>query len=307
MTRAPITQVLQDVLLRRVLPGGGLADRPGGQYRTDATAWGTVALAASNADRQSLDRLRSRLLREQQRDGRLCIESNRSDSYWPTPIAILAWRGDQACESAKDRAIAFVLTTTGNHYAAKSEEPAGHDTFLKGWPWISGTHSWIEPTAVAVIALNSEGYGGHARIREAKAMILDRQLPHGGWNYGNSFVFGQELRPMPETTGAALASLAGMVDRQHIEKALDYLLNEVGRLTTPISLGWSLIGLAAWNLWPANGVALVERCLVNQSRFGEYDTSSLSLLFLGALAGQPDDNLNVSGFPRAGRLENASQ
>ena len=43
-------------------------------------------------------------------------------------------------------------------------------------------------------------------------MMLDRQLPHGGWNYGNTYVFGRELRPMPESTGAALTGLAGQVE-----------------------------------------------------------------------------------------------
>ena len=62
--------------------------------------------------------------------------------------------------------------------------------------------------------------------------------------------------------------------------------SEVDRLRTPISLGWGLLGLAAWDLWPSNGTTLVERCLANQSRYGEYDTSALCLLFLGALAGE---------------------
>ena len=124
-------------------------------------------------------------------------------------------------------------------------------------------------------------------------MILDRQLPRGGWNYGNTLVFGQELHPMPESTGAALAGLAGMVGRDKVIRSLDYLQGEVDRLCTPISLGWSLLGLAAWDLWPSNGAALVERCLANQSRYGDYDTSALCLLFLGALAGEMDAKTNL--------------
>jgi hypothetical protein len=78
---------------------------------------------------------------------------------------------------------------------------------------VAGTHSWIEPTALGVIALKAAGHERHERVQEAIRMILDRQLPHGGWNYGNTFVFGRELRPMPESSGAALAGLAGQVER----------------------------------------------------------------------------------------------
>jgi hypothetical protein len=151
---------------------------------------------------------------------------------------------------------------------------------------VADTHSWIEPTALAVIALKATGHGQHGRVREAIRMMLDRQLPHGGWNYGNTLTFGRELHPMPESTGAALTGLAGEVDRETISRSLDYLQGEADRLRTPISLGWALLGLAAWGVRPAKGEALVERCLANQSRYGEYDTSALCLLFLGALAGK---------------------
>ena len=91
---------------------------------------------------------------------------------------------------------------------------------------------------------------------------------------------------MPESTGAALAGLAGMVDRDTISPSLSYLQSEVTRLRTPISLGWSLLGLAAWGLTPPNALSLVERCLASQKRYGEYETSALCLLFLGALAAE---------------------
>jgi hypothetical protein len=143
------------------------------------------------------------------------------------------------------------------------------------------------------MALRAAGYGQHDRVLEAIRMILDRQLPHGGWNYGNTLMFGKELHPMPDSTGAALTGLAGAVDQDTVSRSLDYLQGEVDRLRTPISLGWSLLGLAAWDLWPLNGAALVERCLANQTRYGEYDTSALCLLFLGALAGERDTKTSL--------------
>ena len=100
-----------------------------------------------------------------------------------------------------------------------------------------------------------------------------------------TIVFGKELVPVPEGTGAALASLAGVIEERDVARSLNYLEGEVDRLRTPISLGWTLIGLAAWGRWPTKGSALIERCLANQNRYGGYDTSSLCLLALGGLAG----------------------
>lgn len=260
-------------------------DRSGGVFHVPATAWSILALRAAGEPHENLERSRRRLTDEQEVDGRLSIDHVHRDVCWLTALSILAWDHSSSCQAAQERGARFLLETTGVHPENKPGDPATHNSVLRGWPWVLGTHSWIEPTALAVIALKTTGQGQHGRVREAIRMMLDRQLLHGGWNYGNTLVFGRELHPMPESTGAALTALAGEVDRQTISRSLDYLQGEADRLRTPISLGWVLLGLAAWGVWPSNGTALVERCLANQTRYGEYDTSALCLLFLGALAG----------------------
>ena len=285
MSCSSLTQIVETAISSRLLADGGLADRPGGRFRIDATAWGILALQASGARLELLEPLRARLAGEQGEDGRVWMDRDHPDAYWPTPLAILAWRDSPANRLAQSRAIRFLLDATGVHYHRRPDDPLAHNTFLKGWPWIARTHSWIEPTALGVAALQATGLGWHDRVREAVLMMLDRQLPHGGWNYGNTLVFGQELHPMPESTGAALAGLAGQVPQNQVALSLEYLLGAVGRLRTPLSLGWALLGLAAWGRTPANSAALVERCLANQTRYGPYDTSALSLLFLAASGG----------------------
>lgn len=279
--------LLGNELAQRALPEGGYADRPQGHFRSDATAWGILAARTIGRNQESLEPHRRRLVREQAEDGRVRVSPQHPECYWPTALAILAWEGSPASHSAQSLAIGFLLNTTGIHFAKNSESPSVHDTALKGWPWIENTHSWVEPTATCLLALRMTGYGQHDRVHEAVGMLLDRQLPHGGWNAGNTVVFGHELHPMPEGTGSALASLAGVVEEREVARSLDYLQGEVDRLRTPISLGWTLIGLAAWGRWPTKGSALVERCLANQRRYGGYDTSSLCLLALGGFAGDP--------------------
>ena len=285
------------MLSKRKLPGGGLADRPAGLFRADATAWAILCFLASGEPAESLEADRSKLRSEQGSDGRVSVNKNHPDSYWPTPLAILAWQNSQTCRSAHDRAIQFLIETAGEHPKRKDNDPWTHDTALKGWSWVEGTNAWVEPTALCVMALRAAGYGAHARASEAARMILDRQLPHGGWNAGNTLIYGKELHPNPEGTASALCALAGEVDRQVVIRSLSYLKDEVERIRTPISLGWALLGLAAWNQFPTDGAALVERCLAGSARYGEYDTSALCLLFLGALAGEPDRNIAFLSYP----------
>ncbi len=284
MSPSSLRKSVEVVLSRRLLPDGGMAGSLGGALHIDSTAWGVLVFRASGGTHEVIEQLCSILVREQGGDGRVCINRAHPDSYWPTPLAVLAWLDSTASQVAQSRAVHFLLNTTGVHFPKSPTEPSAHDPNIKGWPWIEDTHSWVEPTAMCVMALRATGHGQHDRVREALRMILDRQLPHGGWNVGNTLVFGRELYPMPETTGAALVALAGEVDRSEVARSIDYLRGEVDRLSTPISLGWSLLGLSAWDRSPANGLALVERCLGNQDRYGGYDTSSLCLLALGALA-----------------------
>ncbi|HEU5407517.1 MAG TPA: prenyltransferase/squalene oxidase repeat-containing protein [Nitrospira sp.] len=278
----------EGTLLRRALPGGGFSGRPGGQFQADSTAWCILALTANGGPVDLLDQSRHLLIREQLPDGRLCVSKTHPASFWPTSLAILAWQDSEPCREAQQRAIRFLLDTTGFHFPRESDAPSPHNSLLKGWPWVGETHSWVEPTAMAMMALRATGHSHHDRVQEAVRMLLDRQLPHGGWNYGNTLVFGKELHPMPESTGAALAGLASAVDRDAVMPSLTYLSDQVTRLRTPISLGWSLLGLAAWRMSPPNAVTLVERCLANQERYGEYETSALCLLLLGALAAEVD-------------------
>jgi hypothetical protein len=131
---------------------------------------------------------------------------------------------------------------------------------LVGWPWVAGTHSWVEPTAYAVLALRAAGKSEHARVREAVELILDRALPEGGWNYGNRRIFDNVLRPFPATTGVALAGLIKEPRDDRIDVAIDYLGRALQRVRAPLSLAWGLIGLRAWKAQPPDAEAWLAQC-----------------------------------------------
>ncbi len=130
---------------------------------------------------------------------------------WATSFALLLWQTAGGFEQERRLAAAWLL---GERVATtpRSAVPAGitgHDPSLAGWPWVEGTHAWVEPTAVAVLALAREGFIGHPRVLDGVRLLRDRQLATGGWNYGNTTVFGQALRPHPVPTGLSVLALCG--------------------------------------------------------------------------------------------------
>jgi hypothetical protein len=282
-------------LKERELDSGGFASKPGGDYRPEATSWAILALSGDPASHDLITRARARLAADQLPDGRVCVSREHPEAFWPTSLAVLAWHPSPEYQKNQIKAVQFLLETIGEHSPKEPDSPLAHNTDLKGWPWIAGTHSWVEPTGLAMMALRIVGYGKQERVQEGSRLLLDRQLPHGGWNYGNTFVFGQELRPMPLSTGIALNALKSETPLETIQRSLTYLKNKVVTLRTPRSLGWSLLGLGAWQTRPVEARSLTHECLKNQERYGVYDTSSLALLIVAFnLAGGLEDILSAT-------------
>lgn len=273
-----------EALRGRELDAGGFSLLPGGEYRPDATAWATMALAAAGGRKDRLEKARARLASGQKPDGRVCISPDHPEAFWPTPLAILAWHGSSAHREPLSRAATFLEETTGRHFEKIPEAPVEHDTSVRGWPWIAHSHSMVEPTALALIALRVAGSGDAGRIGEGIRMLRDRQLPRGGWNYGNTLVYGQELYPQPGNTGLALSALAGRVDRSDVSRSLEYLGSRMENVRAPLSLGWGLLGLGAWGIRPEKAESRVFESFGLQRKFGRYDTTLLSLLILAYLA-----------------------
>jgi hypothetical protein len=188
-------------------------------------------------------------------DGSLGVDAAQATPGWPTSLAVLAWKcADGPSTAGKHataiaRALVWILKTEGSRFG--QTEVLGHNSLLLGWPWVEGTHSWIEPTAMHLLALKHTGYGNHFRARDAVRLIEDRLFESGGCNYGNTVVFGQTLRPHVQSTGLAMLALAGDTDRTgKIEKSLEYLERELPTVPATDSLCYALLGLAAHDRLP---------------------------------------------------------
>lgn len=278
----PLVDALRNSILTRAVGQGGYSEQPGGEFRVEATAWTILALRAAGGDPGLWEAAQARLAASQSADGRVSLTPQHPEAFWPTPLAVLAWQRTPAYAQAQTRAAQFLLQTGGVQSPRPVDAPFTHDSNLRGWAWIAGTSSWLEPTAIALIALKIAGWSGHDRVQEGTRLLLDRQLPSGGWNYGNTVVFGRELLPFPESTGLALQALNGAIPREQVQRSLAYLQTRVRKLNTPLALGWALLGLGAWGDRPEEALSLVAQCLKRQERYGPFSTSSLALLLVAS-------------------------
>jgi hypothetical protein len=189
----------------------------------EPVALSAIALVGSGPAKSALPLLRW-LCERQNADGSLGVDPSEAAPCWPTAWAIIAWRQSQTTESnaaefaaAKDKALEWLVTAKGE--LIERTGTTGHDTTILGWPWVHGTHAWLEPTAMALLALKHTGHDAHVRAREAVDLLHDRLLPAGGSNYRTA-------------------------------KSIDYLRAELSARTPTASLCYGLLGLAAQNAFP---------------------------------------------------------
>ena len=190
------------------------------------------------------------LTKMQQASGQVSVRAGEQSPGWPTSLAVVAWSSFMKATNTRDhagnaaRGIEWLLANRGK--SIERTDAFGHNPELVGWAYAEQTHSWVEPTAFAVLALKSAGRGQESAAREGVSVLIDRQLPGGGLNYGNTYVLGQLLRSHVQPTGISLLALAGETDSNgSIAKTIAWLTRSIGPETTPLSLAWAILGLRA--------------------------------------------------------------
>jgi hypothetical protein len=246
-------------LLKRRLGLAAWGYQAGGSPSIEPTALASLGVLASGdarslpGDLQACRAAADWMAAIQRADGALPVSQDLASPGWATGYALLLWSALSGYEAATNRAFAWLLGVTGKTLPRSdvSDAVIGRYSSAAGWPWVDGTHSWLEPTALAVLALCQSGRRHHPRVAAGIELILDRALAEGGWNYGNRRVFGRDLRPQPGPTGLALLALAAFGDRSPaVARALEYLLVTLPRVKAAVSLGWGVLGLRAHRASP---------------------------------------------------------
>jgi hypothetical protein len=222
----------------------------------------------------------------QQTGGSIGVSETEPDPCWPTSLALWAWiaidriRQEQRFKRHIEAATAWSLADHGK--SAPRSPQIGHDTELVGWSWAAATHSWLEPTCFFLLALRAAGLNDHPRVREGLRLVVDRLLPDGGANYGNTIVLGQALAPHVQPTGAAMLAIAGeQLSDPRIGKSLDYLERSVGPAMAPASLSFACLGLTAHGR-PRGASHSWLAAALNETKRGPIAVYEQALLLLAA-------------------------
>jgi hypothetical protein len=157
--------------------------------------------------------------------------------------------------SAVNRAVRWLLRCRGreSHWFWKwkfrtTDRRVRFDPDKFGWPWAPKTVSWVFPTAYSLLALKSMHGNSWKRLRDSRIrcgieMLRDRVCPGGGWNAGNSIVYGSPLTPHPDATAVALLARLGEPPSDFVIASLDWLERRSESLFAPWSLAWTILAL----------------------------------------------------------------
>jgi len=255
----------------------------GGPGAAEPTALAALVLAAHDRV-AAAGRAAAALVAMQHPGGSVGITTHQSRPRWPTGLAVVAWLHVQQVTGVPraepiDQAIDFLTQLRGR--TTQRQPHIGHNPELTGWPWVEGTHSWLEPTIFGVLALKAIGRAGDPRVREGVRLLIDRQLPGGGCNYGNTFVFQQRLLAHHQPTGLALIALSDEPPHPRIEASRAFLQRAWPTITGSASQCFAALGLAAMQATPVELQADMRQLYDRQI---QTDGSPYRLALLGLAA-----------------------
>ena len=240
------------ILASRQQRNGGWPYGKSSQVGLEPTCLAAHALGPGDASESAAHLL----LRVQRPDGAWPAFLGDAEASWTTALAVSVLSAKDSATHAHDRGIQWLLGTRGfeGHWFWRWKFRVGDqrvrlDPDKFGWPWIPGANSWVIPTAFSLIVLKqSSGCNptdaALARIRTGVAMLLDRVCVGGGWNAGNSFVYGCPLAPHVEPTAIALLALQDeRPQSDNVRKSVAWLTERGPEVESPASLAWTILSL----------------------------------------------------------------
>jgi hypothetical protein len=244
---------LLEELRGRELRGGGWSFFGARQVSLEATS---LAILCLQAERPSeAPRLGKLLSDVQLADGSWPSFVGDRESSWTTALAICALNSVGDPSKARERGESWLLRTKGQegHWLWRwkfktADRNVRFDPDKYGWPWVTGSASWVIPTAFSIIAIEqftvcNRSEESEKRIHLGVEMLLDRACVDGGWNSGNSLVYGVPLRPHVEATAMALLALQDEQRTETVKKSLSWLRQNAASMDSVSSLAWCILTL----------------------------------------------------------------
>jgi hypothetical protein len=222
---------------------GGWGYHAGKTSRLEPTCWALVALARSDHRATDID----------------VLLKWPTDRQWLADVAgapaNISFNGLAALllmehpDGAKGAELLARLILTEKGLRLEQSTVFRQDNSLQAWPWVDGTFSWVEPTCWCLLLMKKIrrqlGSAADERIGVAEAMLRDRACKDGGWNYGSSNVYGQELFPYVSTTALGLIAMQDRSADPVVTRALQRLETGYVAEPTPMALALTVMALGA--------------------------------------------------------------
>ena len=243
----------EEVLIRRQSTAGGWSFFESRQISVEATCLALLALSPLKPDAGSSPM--DRLLRLQHHDGGWPAFSGDEESSWTTALALNVLNITSDAVSAREQALHWLIEGRGREanwlWRWKfriADRGVRFNPDKYGWPWSSGTVSWVIPSAFSLVAIKQYTVcnrlaAAENRIRLGVEMLLDRACVGGGWNSGNSVVYGVPLLPHVEATAIALLALQDEERTPVIRTSLAWLKLRSASIESVESLAWCILSL----------------------------------------------------------------
>jgi hypothetical protein len=244
---------LAETLRSRQMKSGGWAYFDSVQESLEATCLAELALAPERHANSSEAILF--LLKSQLSDGGWPAFLGDSEGSWTTALALCTLNSTGDFTAAREKAFRWLYAERGRegHWFWRwkfktSDRNVRFDPDKYGWPWVTGSASWVIPTAFSIIAIEqftvcNRSEESEKRIHLGVEMLLDRECVDGGWNSGNSLVYGVPLRPHVEATAIALLALQDEQRTEMVQKSLSWLRQNAASVDSVSSLAWCILSL----------------------------------------------------------------
>jgi hypothetical protein len=270
MELIPDTSFVESVcvpLLRSVQNSdGGWGFLPGAQSRVEATCWAVKALStregSSGSDGEAIARGLNFLTAAQLADGSWPAMPGETKGCWVTSLAcwVLAGVGDEKYAKAIASGLRWICADWPRDSSwwrrwlrklSSAGRQAKQNDALRGWGWTPGTASWAEPTAFALLALESSAAAGispaaEKRRKLGEALLYDRMCPGGGWNCGNPEVYGVANQPLVIPTTWALLALRRHGGRRENAESLAWMEKDFAQIQGPGSFALAQVCMMAY-------------------------------------------------------------
>jgi Squalene-hopene cyclase C-terminal domain len=263
-----------DYLTNSQHPSGGWGYRTGHRPVVEATAVVLHALKEEETANAVFTCGMTWLLNCQHADGGWGINEEDGESGWQTAWALKAMKLTSQGEEGIQKAAEWLSSV--ETYAVTREEfikaafPVEVNLDALVWPWLPGQAGWLEPTALALLALNqtaSQPLAG-ARIKTALDYFDRYRTPSGGWNIGNASPLDTIILPRAYQTALVLIALADIAP-DHIQSSdLTALWQDLQRDTGILANAASLLAIKILGM---NGDPISAYISANQLSDGSWE------------------------------------